>query len=99
MVRYKQPFFEFWDQWWVLHSFTKYYWGDMTKDYVCTQFRDFTKMCLVHSIYSDNGLFLFHLRWKGTRLTDKKVSKYIVRGCSSFEVGIVLTYVEKVTTS
>ena len=79
--------------------FHKYYWGDTTIDYVCTQFRDFTKMCLVHSIYSDNGLFLFHLRWKGTRLTDKKVSKYIVRGCSSFEVGIVLTYVEKVTTS
>ena len=33
------------------------------------------------------------------RLTDKKVSKYIVRGCSSSEVGSVLTYVEKVTTS
>ena len=41
--------------------------------------------------YSDNDLVLFDLRWKETRLTDKNVSKYIVRGFSSSEVGSVLT--------
>ena len=33
--------------------------------------------------------FLFHLRWKKTRITDKKVPKYFVRVCVSSEVGSV----------
>ena len=82
-------FFEFRNWCWFLDSFTKYYWGDWALDYVCTQFRDFTKISsfswtryLVHSVYSDNDLVLFHLWWKETRLTYEKlkVSKCIVSG-------------------
>ena len=58
-----------------------------------------TREELVHSVCSDNDLVLFRLRWKETRLTDKKVSKSFVRGYSSSEVGSVKTCVEKVTTS
>ena len=47
---------------------------------------------------NDTDLGLFHLRWKETRLIGKKVSKYLVKDCPSFEVGSVKTYVEKVTT-
>ena len=36
-------FFEFLNHWWILHSFTKYYYGDWALDYVCTQFHDTTK--------------------------------------------------------
>ena len=54
----------------------------------------------MQSLDSDNDLVLFHLLRKETRLIDKKnTSKYFVRGCSSSEVGSVLTYVERVTTS
>ena len=46
---------------------------------------------LVRSVYSDNDLVLFHLRLKETRLTDKKILKVYCEGCSSSEVGSVLT--------
>ena len=83
MVCYKQLFFEFWDQWWVLHSFTKYYEGDWALDNVCTQFRDFTKMPSFPWSFDNLWgtsyiqfivimIYLFHLRWKKARLTDKK---------------------------
>ena len=49
---------------------------------------------LPHSVCSDNDLVLFHLKWKETRLTDKKVSKYFVSGYSSSEVGSVKSYLE-----
>ena len=35
---------------------------------------------LVHSVYSDNDLVLFYLRWKETRLTDKKSLKVYCEG-------------------
>ena len=86
MACYKIFFFEFWDQWWVLHSFTKYYQGDWALDFMYTQFSwsldNSWGIYLVHSVYSDNDLVLFHLWWKETRLTYEKlkVSKCIVSG-------------------
>ena len=52
------------------------------------------EVTLVNSVFSDNHLVLFHLRWKETRLTDKKFQSIL---CS--EAGSVKTYVKKVTTS
>ena len=76
------------------------------RDYLCTQFRDFTTLfpyCMSFDNLWCNSyiqfvviiLSLFHLRWKEPRLVDKKVSKYFMRVCSSSEVGSVKTYVEK----
>lgn len=54
---------------------------------------------LIHSVCGDNNPVPFHLWSKETTRTDEKRSQSILLGgCSSFEVGIVKTYVKKVTT-